>query len=287
VLLSLKPLRRVRDVQRASHAVANGDLTVRLPVDRSHDELDDLAQIVNVMMDEVERLMGQAKSFGEAVAHELRTPLTRLRASLDHAAQGLEGGDPRKALMETCVAETDSLLSRFRALLRIAAVEARNRQSRIAEVRLSAIVEQVGELYAPLAVARGIALRVDVEPEVSARADGELMFEAISNLVDNGLKFTPAGGSVHLTLSPSEDGPIVEVRDSGIGIPADDVALITKRFYRSANVGHIQGHGLGLSLVAAVADMHGFELAIGDAAPGALFRILCRPRGPSPFSVAG
>jgi signal transduction histidine kinase len=162
--------------------------------------------------------------------------------------------------------------------LRIAAVEARNRQAGIAETSLSAIVEQVGELYAPLAVAQSVSLRVDVDPGVVVRADRELMFEALSNLVDNAVKFTAPGGAVRLALTVQAEGPIVEVRDSGIGIPRAERPLVAKRFYRSSTAAHIPGHGLGLSLVAAVAELHGFVLVIDDANPGAVVRLLCRGR---------
>ena len=273
VVLSARPLRRVRAIQVASEAIAAGDLTLRLPVDGSRDELDELSRIVNVMMDEVERLMGQAQTFGEAVAHELRTPLTRLRTTLDHAAKGFEPADARRELLDRCVAETDTLLARFRALLRIAAVEARNRTSGISESSLSAVVEQVSDLYAPLAVAQQLGFRVDIEPGVRARVDGELMVEAVSNLVDNALKFTPSGGAVRLALIATAADIVIEVRDSGVGIKRDERHLVTKRFYRSPDAASTPGHGLGLSLVAAVAELHGFELTIDDANPGTVVRL--------------
>jgi signal transduction histidine kinase len=278
ILLSARPLRRVRAIQVASEAIAAGDLSLRLPVDGSRDELDELSRIVNVMMDEVERLMGQAQTFGEAVAHELRTPLTRLRTTLDHAAKGFTPADARGELLERCVAETDTLLTRFRALLRIAAVEARNRTSGMAESSLSTVVEQVADLYAPLAVARQIGLRLDVEPGVMARVDSELMVEAISNLVDNALKFTAEGGAVRLALIATDLDVVIEVRDSGVGIKRDERPLVTKRFYRSPDAAQTAGHGLGLSLVAAVAELHGFTLTIDDASPGTVVR-LSRRRG--------
>jgi signal transduction histidine kinase len=272
VLLSARPLKRLQAMRDASDAIAAGELAVRLPTDPSRDELDQLARIVNAMMDEVERLMTQARTVGEGVAHELRTPLTRLRATLDHAGQGLAADDPRAGLLDACVAEADSLLARFRALLRIAAVEARSRKSGIGPVSLGPIVEQVGELFAPLAAERDIALEVLAAGEAEVRADAELMFEALSNLVDNALKFTPAGGAVRLSLVA---GPVVEVRDTGVGIPADERELVTQRFYRSRSSVGAPGHGLGLSLVAAVADLHGFSLAIEDGRPGTVVRLVC------------
>jgi signal transduction histidine kinase len=275
--LSAKPLRRVQAFQDASDAIVSGDFAVRLPVDGSHDELDELARIVNAMVDEVERLMIQARTVGESVAHELRTPLTRLRTTLEHASRSFDDtADPRRALLDRCVGETEGVLARFQALLRIAAVESRNRQAEIAAVSLTAIVEQVAELYQPLALERRIGFEVVSQAGVTARADADLMVEAISNLVDNALKFTPPGGKVKLILTPHQSGPSITIADNGPGIPKSERPLVIKRFYRSRRDANVEGHGLGLSLVAAIVDLHGFTLDIADAQPGAAVTILCR-----------
>jgi signal transduction histidine kinase len=267
VAFSLEPLARVQATQRAVDAIKAGDLTVRLPSDGRGDEIDELARIVNGMMDEVERLMLQARTVGEGVAHELRTPLTRLRATLDHAADSL-AGDPRQALVERCIAESDALLARFRALLRIAAVEARGRRAGIGPVSLNSVLEQSFELYQPLAEARQVALTRVGSAEVEVLADAELLAELFSNLLDNALKFTPQGGSVEVCLHRHRETVVVSVRDTGPGISQDEQALVLGRFYRSQTTAGVPGHGLGLSLVAAIADLHGFELALRNAEPG-------------------
>jgi signal transduction histidine kinase len=278
IALSIRPLRRVRAMQTATEAIISGDFAARLPVDGGQDELDQLARLVNDMVDEIERLLVQARTVGESVAHELRTPLTRLRTMLDHASQSLDDDPPRRSLLEQCVTEVDTLLVRFRALLRIAAVEARSRQVGIESVSLSSIVDQVAELYLPLAAERHVSLAVMSEPDIHVRADGELLFEALSNLTDNALKFAPAGGRVELTLTHGSQGPILEVTDDGPGIPISERALVTKRFFRGRWGDKVSGHGLGLSLVAAVADLHRFDLSFHDAAPGAIVRLVCRDR---------
>lgn len=276
--LSLRPLSRIRSMQAASDAITAGDFSRRLPIAGSRDELDELALITNQMMDEAERLMVQARTVGEGVAHELRSPLTRLRASLEHAAQGLEADDSRRKLLEACVDEADGVLRRFHALLRIAALEARGRALAKTPVALATIIEQVVELYAPLAAERGLALIGQSISGVVIEADGDLLFEALSNLVDNGLKFTPAGGQVRLGAAAGRRGPIIEVADTGPGIAEAERAFVTRRFYRSPRHAQASGHGLGLSLVAAVADMHGFGLEFDDAGPGTVVRIICRAR---------
>jgi signal transduction histidine kinase len=283
-VLSLPSLRRVQAMQAASDAIGAGDLGVRLPVNGSGDELDELAQMVNRMVDEVERLMTQARTVGESVAHELRTPLTRLRATLDHAAQSVDPEDETAALLEKCVVETDGVMARFQALLRIAALEARSRESGIGAASLSDIMEQLAELYEPLAAEREIVLSKAIAPGVAVRADGELMFEAVSNLIDNALKFTPAGGDVFLGLSMTGDGAQVEVRDNGQGIAAAELPLVTRRLFRSQAAVKVPGFGLGLSLVAAVAALHRFPLFIEDAGPGVRVRIVCaRPAPATPL----
>jgi signal transduction histidine kinase len=276
VLLSARPLRRIQAMRSASEAIGAGDFGVRLPVSGRLDELDELAAIANAMMDEAERSMIQARTVGEGVAHELRTPLTRLRARLDHACQDLATDDPRRPLLEQCVVETDAVLARFRAMLRIAAVEARGRRMGVGQVDLSAIALQIAELYEPVATERNTALVVDIAPGLSVRADGELLLEAISNLVDNALKFTPGGGRVVVRAALVDGVPMTEVADNGPGIAEAERQLVLKRFYRSDRDANIEGHGLGLSLVAAVADLHGFELSFADARPGLIVRIICR-----------
>jgi signal transduction histidine kinase len=278
IALSIRPLRRVHAMRAATEAIISGDFTARLPVDGNRDELDLLARIVNGMVDEVERLLVQARTVGESVAHELRTPLTRLRAVLDHASQELSADPARRRLLEQCITDVDVVLVRFRALLRIAAVEARSRQAGIEPVSLSSIVDQVAELYLPLASERDVRLEVVNEVAVEIRADGELLLEALSNLTDNAVKFAPVGGRVELRLTMTLQGPVLEVTDNGPGIPTTERSLLTKRFFRGQWGKQVSGHGLGLSLVAAVVDLHRFDMWFDDAAPGAVVRILCRDR---------
>ena len=264
--LGLEPLRRIGAMRLASQRIMAGELGARLPVSGRRDELDELAAMVNTMMDEVERLMVQARTAGESVAHELRTPLTRLRATLEHASEGLNQDAGRKQLLELCTAEVEGVLARFRALLRIAAVEAKSRRSQIAPLDLSALLDQLAELYKPLAEERGLTFRTRIDREVHGRADGDLFFEAIANLVDNAIKFTPPGGEVELRLI--SDARLLEVSDTGPGVAAEDLPLLTRRFYRSPRHSAAPGHGLGLSLVAAVMALHGFSLSFDSAEGG-------------------
>ncbi len=279
-VLSLRPLRRIDDLRAASRAALKGELGVRLPVSRRRDEIDMLAGVANAMMDEAERLLWEVKSVGDNVAHDLRTPLNRLRALLYrvHQETKLEGAD--REMIDQALAETDEMLTRFRALQRIGEIERRDRQAFFETVRLQRVLEHVIELHEPLAEDRGVALVADIAanaPEVSA--DPTLLFEAVSNVVDNALKFTPSGGKVTVRLSVREDGPRIEVADNGPGVPEDEREAILQRFYRAKRSRTEPGSGLGLSIVTAIARMHHFTLSLDDARPGLTVALDCWPRG--------
>ncbi|MDB5439234.1 MAG: Signal transduction histidine kinase, partial [Caulobacteraceae bacterium] len=196
-LLSLSPLRRIESLRNASRAALFGRLGVRLPVSKRHDEIDMLAGVANAMMDETERLLFEVKSVGDNVAHDLRTPLTRLRARLYRLQQEAElGGDARRMLDEA-VTEIDALLVRFRALLRIGEIEGRDRRAGFEPVSLKSVLQQVYEFHEPFAEDRGVVLKTRIADDAAeVAADRALLFEALSNLVENAVKFTPAGGEV-------------------------------------------------------------------------------------------
>jgi len=278
--LSLRPLRRIDELRAASRAALKGELGVRLPVSRRRDEIDMLAGVANAMMDEAERLLWEVKSVGDNVAHDLRTPLNRLRALLYRVRQETRLKGAEQAMIDQALAETDELLTRFRALQRIGEIERRDRQAFFEPVRLQSVLEHVLELHGPLAEDRGVALTADIAtdpPEVSA--DPTLLFEAVSNLVDNALKFTPRGGRVSVRLTVREEGPRIEVADNGPGVPEAERDAVLQRFYRAARARTEPGSGLGLSIVSAIARLHHFTLALEDARPGLKVALNCWPRG--------
>jgi signal transduction histidine kinase len=276
--LSLDPLRRIREIQAVSRQIMGGDFAARLPSSGSRDELDTLADIVNAALADVERLVGEIKSVGDAVAHDLRTPLTRLRARLYRLHE--TATDPQAAeALEEALAETDALLARFRALLRLSELEARQRRSGFEPLRLEAVVEDVAALYEPAAEAAGVALKVETYPLPEIQGDPGLLFEAIGNLVDNAIKFTPAGGRTLIRVAAGPSGPRVDVVDTGPGVAAEEREAVLQRFYRSARDRQRPGSGLGLSLVAAIARLHDFRLELADAHPGLRATLHCRPDG--------
>ncbi|HLZ77416.1 HAMP domain-containing sensor histidine kinase [Phenylobacterium sp.] len=279
-LLSVRPLRRIDSLRGASRAALKGELGVRLPVSARRDEIDMLAGVANTMIDETERLLWEVKSVGENVAHDLRTPLNRLRALLYRVRQETKLAGPEREMIDQALAETDELLVRFRALQRIGEIERRDRQAFFEPVRLQSVLEHVIELHAPLAEDLGVDLAADLAADAPAvSADPTLLFEAVSNVVDNALKFTPRGGKVTVRLLAREEGPRVEVADNGPGVPAAERDAVLQRFYRAERARTEPGSGLGLSIVTAIARLHHFTLVLEDAKPGLKVALNCWPRG--------
>jgi signal transduction histidine kinase len=272
-LLSLAPLRRVRDLQAASREIAAGRLDRRMPVSRRGDELDLFAGTVNTMVEEVERVVAQVKGVTDAVAHDLRTPLAHVRDKLQKVVALASANPGLVEIARSATEDLDLVLDRFTALLRISELEARGRHAGFAVVSLGSLLTDVRDLYEPLADEAGIRLAVAAGPDANIRADPQLLFEAISNLVDNAIKFTGSGGHVLLSLACEAEAVVIAVRDDGPGLRADDRQAALRRFYRGVDAAGIPGTGLGLSVVAAIVHLHGFALELGDAAPGLIVRI--------------
>lgn len=274
VALSIGPVRRLQVLQAAGREIAAGDLKRRMPTSTNNDELDMFASTVNFMMDEVERLMMEVRGVTETVAHDLRTPLTRARAQL-HRLQQAGSSDP--ADLARVIAEVDVVLERFRALLRISELEGRERQAGFQAIDLAAIVAEAIELYQPLAEAGGVRLTASAAPSATIEADPKLLFEAVSNLVDNAIKFSSPGGSVTVGLGNDPARPRIIVQDNGPGVAKSERSAVLQRFYRSPENRLIPGSGLGLSIVSAIVRLHRFELVLHDAEPGLMAVIECRP----------
>lgn len=287
--LSLRAQRRIEAMRRQASRIVAGGLLERLPIRRSRDPLDRLGAIVNGMLDEIETLMRALAGVGEDIAHDIRTPLTRVRAMLERGREHARTLDELRALNDRAIAGLDQSLAIVTALLRIAALDHEREAAELEVAQLSQIVREVGDLYEPIAEDKGVALLVEAVDSIAVTGDRDLLFEAVANLVDNAVKFTPAGGSVCIGLRHGADGAVVRVADTGPGIAEAEREAVTRRFYRGDKSRGTKGVGLGLSLVAAIVKRHGFGLVIGGGTrgnlaegPGCVVDIVCRDAWLSP-----
>ncbi len=261
---------RLESINRAARAVIGGDLSGRVALRGSGDDFDQLSATLNEMLARIETLVASISRMSDDIAHELRTPLTRLRAELEELAVA-KGADDIAARTAAALDEADRLQSMFEALLRIARLQS-GPAGPAARIDLSAILEDAAELHRPAAEDRGQTLSSDIAPNLAVAGDRDLVFQMVSNLLDNAVKFAPQGGSVGLAARSLERHVEVTVTDDGPGVPASERQAVFERFYRSRN-GSADGFGLGLSLVAAAAARHGAEVALEDAAPGLRVRV--------------
>ncbi len=270
--LSIRAQRRVDIVNQRARRIVAGDLRERLPTRGVNDPFDRLALIVNGMLDEIEALVQRIAGAGDDIAHDLRTPLTRVRVTLERARQNAASlGDLQKAV-DHAINGLDQSLAIITALLRITEIEHSRRLSGFGQVALADLVREVGELYEPIAEDKHVIFSVSADENMVVRGDRDLLFEAVANLVDNAVKFTPQGGRVELALAREGEEAIMRVRDTGPGIATAEHDLVTKRFYRSDKSRRDPGLGLGLSLVAAIAKLHGFRFTIAPG-PGCVAEI--------------
>ena len=260
-------VRRIDGVTRAMQRIIRGDLSGRLPTRGDTGDLDRLALQVNFMLGEIERLMSEVKGVCDNVAHDLRTPLTRLLGGLERAHRRAGSAEQYAAAIDEAIQDVRGVLKTFAAMLRIAEVESGARRAGFTSVDLSQITADVVEFYEPMAEAKGIMLSLACDAAVAMRGDPSLLFEAVGNLVDNGLKFTPPGGRVNVRSFAAAGKIGVEVTDSGPGIPAEQREAVLRRFYRAEQSRHTPGSGLGLALAAGVAGLHGMMVEITDANP--------------------
>jgi signal transduction histidine kinase len=260
--------RALFNISATASAIASGDLAQRVKLSRRGDELDQLAEVINDMLDRIGRLMDGVRQVSNAIAHDLRTPITRARMRLEDAALHAETAPELRAAIERAMADLDDIVGVFQALLRIAEIEAGARRSNFASIDLSPLLAGVEELYGVVAEERGVNLTTNLPPRLPVHGDSALIQQAVANLVDNAVKFSPEGGTVRLTAARLGTGAEIVVTDEGPGIPAGDREKAPERFYRGEAARNTPGSGLGLSLVQAVARLHNGALRLEDGMPG-------------------
>jgi signal transduction histidine kinase len=258
----------VANVSATAAAIAAGDFAQRVKVSGRGDEFDQLAEVINDMLDRITRLMDGVRQVSNAIAHDLRTPITRARARLEEAGRTAESSADLHAAIDRATVDLDGIVGVFQALLRIAEIEAGSRRASFRRVDIVTALDDVADLYGAVAEERGITLSVSHPQRLEINGDAALIQQAVANLVDNAVKFSPENGSVK--LAAARDGRRIRmiVTDQGPGIPEPDRSRATERFYRGDTARGTPGSGLGLALVQAVAYLHGGVLRLEDAQPG-------------------
>jgi signal transduction histidine kinase len=273
VLVTRRTVGRIEQINATSRAIMQSGLDKRIPLRGTNDEWDRVAENLNLMLDRIETLMGEVKQMSDNVAHDLRTPLTRMRGRLEKAYRVERASDADQSLIGDTIADLDSVLRMFSSITRIAQIEAQARTDAFRPVNLFEIASKVVELYDAAAEQDGTHLSLVGDRDVVVTGDGDLIFDAIANLVDNAIKHGRAGGQVHVRIESADGEPEISIADDGPGIPIDEREHVFKRFYRLEQSRYTPGHGLGLSLVAAVARLHGARIEMLDNAPGLQFRL--------------
>jgi len=274
VLLSSAFLLRVDAITRTAEAIISGELHSRIPLSGTNDNFDRLSATLNRMLDQIQSLMESLSQVSNDIAHALRTPLSRLRQKLE-VARTYAARNPRiENAVDAAIEETDTILDTFSALLRIAQIEAGTRHAGFRQVDLSAIFETVAEAYAAAAEEQGKSLAAKIEPDLSCWGDRDLLTEMIANLLDNAIRHASTATNIELTLARSGAKLVATVADDGPGVPEEERERVFRRFYRLEQSVAQPGNGLGLSLVAAVAELHEIEFSMEDNDPGLRIRMV-------------
>ncbi|MEQ1715965.1 MAG: ATP-binding protein [Hyphomicrobium sp.] len=265
-------LNRMDDINQTSRSIIEGDLSRRIPLQGNGGELDHLSQNLNDMLDRIEGLMGSLREVSDNIAHDLKTPLNRLRNSAEAALRDSRGEVAYREGLERTIEKADELIKTFNALLLIARLEAAPLQDSLERFDLSKIIEDVSDLYIPAAEEKGFVLSVEVAGGPIIQANRQLIGQAVSNLIDNAIKYSQGqgcGSAITVRAGPGAGGgAMISVGDRGPGIPAKDRERVLRRFVRLEESRTEPGTGLGLSLVAAVARLHGGEVRLEDNEPG-------------------
>jgi len=272
--VSRRVLKRIDSLSDTSRRIMVGDLSDRLEVTGTGDEFDRLAESLNAMLDRIEHLLVGLKNVSDNIAHDLKTPLTRLRNRVEAVLASPEDNEAYRAALETTIEESDQLIKTFNALLMIARMEAGSQEGVMTELEIGSVVHDVAELYEPAAEENGVELRVDVPLPIRLCGNRELLGQALANLIDNALKYAVPptteneAARVEISAVRTDQHVCLSVADNGPGIPAADRARVLERFVRLEESRSAPGSGLGLSLVAAVANLHHGTIEIEDNKPG-------------------
>jgi signal transduction histidine kinase len=268
VMMGRSTLRRIEAINETCREIMSGDLSRRVPSRNTGDDFDVLADNLNNMLSQIESLMESVRQVSDNIAHDLRTPLARLRNRLEELSLDVKQPDASRVTLEQALEEADGLLNTFNALLRIARIESHESSTDFAPIDINELVRDVMELYEPLAEEKGLRLSAELAARPVFTGDRDLLFQAIANLLDNAIKYTPAHGEIRCSLLPDDGGARLLLSDNGPGIPADQRDKVFQRFFRLEQSRTTPGNGLGMSLVQAVMQLHHLTIELQDNRPG-------------------
>jgi len=272
MLLARRMTRRLAALHETIARIMEGGLQLRLPLRKRADEIDQVSRDVNVMLDEIVRLMAQVRNVGENIAHDLRTPLSVVRIKLERGLAARDEAALRAAAAEA-LEQLDKAIAAIAALLRVGEIENRPGSRRFGQIDLSGICTDLFEFYEPLGRAKSISMDLEAASPVLIEGDGDLMREALSNLIDNAIKFTPEGGTVRVMAGMESGRPVIRVCDNGAGVASAERERIFDRYFRAERTNLSRGSGVGLSIATAIAHLHGLDLRVVDNNPGARFEL--------------
>jgi len=278
VLIRQAILARINSIRQTVLAIVRGDLSHRLPTRRSGDELDTLSHTINGMLDQIEQLIHGIRDVSNSIAHDLRTPLAELRSRLEELSLTRPSTEETFAEIDAAVADVDRVIRIFNALLRLAEIDTGMRRSGFVQVNANELAAEAVEFYSPAAEIKDVVLSFESTGPVCVSGDPTLLAQAVGNLIDNALKYVGEGGSVRVEVHSRGDGAVeISVADNGPGIADAEKPKVVQRFYRGDLSRGTPGVGLGLSLVQAVAKLHGGTLELADNHPGLRVRMIFAP----------
>ncbi|MEZ5536320.1 MAG: HAMP domain-containing sensor histidine kinase [Thiolinea sp.] len=267
-LMGYSVLRRIDRVRQTVGEIINGDLSQRMYVTSRNDEFDRLSIVLNSMLKRIEQLMQAMREVTDNLAHDLRNPLNRLRNRLEANQFRDPASTDFQQLNQDAMQDVDDLIKTFNALLSIAQVESGVQRDDWKDVNITQLINDLGELYEVVAEEKNISFSHHSEEQLVVHGNRQLLAQALTNLLDNAVKYTPENGRIELLAENTTEGINILVADSGIGIPADKHKQVFERFVRLEEARSTAGNGLGLSLVKAVTDLHGATITLTDNQPG-------------------
>ncbi|MCY4051687.1 MAG: HAMP domain-containing sensor histidine kinase [Gammaproteobacteria bacterium] len=267
-LLGRKATKKIARINQTTTSIMSGNMSERVPLSKEADDLDLVAANLNVMLDRIETLMEDIRRVSDNIAHDLRTPLSRLRHKLEESLNKSESDSELAESLEKSIEAADSLLATFNALLRIAKIEAGHVEAGFCEIEISSLIKDIVDFYEPLAEEKQQTLKADIEADVKAYGDRNLLFQAFANILENAIKYTPDHGKISVSLNLSDDQVTIIIADTGPGIPESEKEGIFVRFYRLDQSRNSPGSGLGLSMTKAIINLHKGSIEPESNQPG-------------------